>query len=267
MKEEDEGYEEYKRKQSKYKLVKDIMSKDVVTISEEVKVAEAAKIMGKKHIGSLVVERGEKPWGIFTERDLLSRFLGIDGKIAPVRVKEGMSAPLITIPSDITVKEAAKTMMIKKGRLVVYQDEQLVGIVTTSDLVKVLPECPETIVSCNEYMTKKVVSVDENTTIMDVATIMGEKRIGSVIVNRDGEPLGIFTERDLLTNFLTEGKTLQSKVGESASSPLVTIPTGTSVHQAAYIMATKHVRRLPVMKENNMVGIITARDLVEAYTK
>ena len=53
MKEEDEGYEEYKRKQSKYKLVKDIMSKHVVTISEEVKMAEAAKIMGKKHIGSL----------------------------------------------------------------------------------------------------------------------------------------------------------------------------------------------------------------------
>ncbi|KON29849.1 hypothetical protein AC480_02435 [miscellaneous Crenarchaeota group archaeon SMTZ1-55] len=116
-------------------------------------------------------------------------------------------------------------------------------------------------------MTKKVVSVDEDTTIMAVATIMGEKRIGSVIVNRDGEPFGIFTERDLLTSFLAEGKTLQSKVGESASSPLITIPAGTSVHQVAYIMATKHVRRLPVMKEKNMVGIITARDLVEAYTK
>ena len=267
MKKKDEGYEEYKLQQSKYRLVEDIMSKNVVTISEEVSMAEAAKIMGEKHIGSLVVEGEETPWGIFTERDLLSRFIGVDGKIAPYRVKEGMSAPLITIPPDITVKEAAKTMMTKKGRLVVFQDEKLVGIVTTSDLVKVLPECPETIVSCNEYMTKKIVSVDEDITIMDVATIMGENRIGSVIVNREGEPFGIFTERDLLTNFLTEGKTLQSKVGENVSSPLVTIPTGTSVHRAAYIMATKHVRRLPVMKEKKMVGIITARDLVEAYTK
>lgn len=267
MKEENEEYEEYKRQQSKYRLVKDIMSKDVVTISEEATMAEAAKIMGEKHIGSLVVERGKTPWGIVTERDLLSRFLGIDGKIVPVIVKECMSAPLITIPPDITVKEAAKTMITKKGRLVVFEDEELVGIVTTSDLVKVLPECSETIVNCDEYMTKKVVSVDEDTTIMDVATIMGEKRIGSVIINRDGEPFGIFTERDLLTNFLAEGKTLQSKVGESVSSPLITIPTGISVHHAAYNMATKHVRRLPVMKENNMVGIITARDLVEAYTK
>ena len=267
MREEDIGYDDYKRRQSKYRLVKDIMSINVVTISEEVTMTEAAKIMGEKHIGSLVVEGEETPWGIFTERDLLSRFIGIDGKVAPFRVKEGMSTPLITIPPEISVKEAAKTMMNKKGRLVVFQNEKLVGIVTTSDLIKVLPECPETMVICDEYMTKNVVSVDEDTTIMAVATIMGEKRIGSVIVNRDGESFGIFTERDLLTTFLAEGKTLQSKVGESASSPLITIPTGTSVHRAAYIMATKHVRRLPVMKEKKMVGIITARDLVEAYTK
>lgn len=265
--EEELGYEEYKRQQSKYRLVKDVMSKKVVTVSEEVTMSEAAKIMGEKHIGSLVVEGEETPWGIFTERDLLSRFIGIDGKIAPFRVKEGMSAPLITIPPEISVKEAAKTMMTKKGRLVVFQNEKLVGIVTTSDLVKVLPECPETTVICDDYMTKNVVSIDKDTTILAVAKIMGEKRIGSVIVNRDGIPFGIFTERDLLTTFLAERKTLHSKVGENASSPLITIPTGTSVHRAAYIMATRHVRRLPVMKGKKMVGIITARDLVEAYTK
>jgi signal-transduction protein with cAMP-binding, CBS, and nucleotidyltransferase domain len=178
-----------------------------------------------------------------------------------------MSTPLITITPEITIKEAAKTMMTKKGRLVVVQNGKLVGIVTTSDLVKVLPECPETMVVCDKYMTKNVISVNEDTTIMAVATIMGEKRIGSVIVNKDGEPFGIFTERDLLTTFLAKGKTLQSKVGESASSPLITIPTGASVHRATYVMATKHVRRLPVMRERKMIGIITSRDLVEAYTK
>ena len=264
---EDIGYEKYKRQQSKYRLVKDIMSKNVVTISEEATMTDAAKIMGEKHIGSLVVEGEETPWGIFTERDLLSRFIGIDGKIAPFRVKEGMSTPLITITPEITIKEAAKTMMTKKGRLVVVQNGKLVGIVTTSDLVKVLPECPETTVVCDKYMTKNVISVNEDTTIMAVATIMGEKRIGSVIVNKGGEPFGIFTERDLLTTFLAKGKTLQSKVGENASSPLITIPTGASVHRATYVMATKHVRRLPVMRERKMVGIITSRDLVEAYTK
>lgn len=267
MGQEDIGYEKYKRQQSRYRLVKDIMSKNVVTISEEATMTEAAKIMGEKHIGSLVVEGEETPWGIFTERDLLSRFIGIDGKIAPFRVKEGMSTPLITITPEITIKEAAKTMMTKKGRLVVVQNGKLVGIVTTSDLVKVLPECPETMVVCDKYMTKNVISVNEDTTIMAVATIMGEKRIGSVIVNKGGEPFGIFTERDLLTTFLAKGKTLQSKVGESASSPLITIPTGTSVHRATYVMANKHVRRLPVMRERKMVGIITSRDLVEAYTK
>jgi len=48
---------------------------------------------------------------------------------------------------------------------------------------------------------------------------------------------------------------------------LVTVPCGTTIHKAAYIMATKHIRRLLVMKDDKIVGIITARDLVEAYAK
>jgi CBS domain-containing protein len=264
---EDKGYEEYKQSQSKNKLVKDIMSKNVATVPEEATMLEAAKIMGEKHIGSLIVERKDASWGIITERDLISRTLGVDGKIAPVRVKECMSTPLITISPDISIKEAAKTMMTKKGRLVVCKNDKIVGVVTTSDLIKVLPECPETAVNCSDYMTEKVVSLDEDSTILEAAEIMGKKRIGSVIVDREGEPFGIFTERDLLTNFLAEGTTLQSKLGECASEPLITIPAGTSIHRAAYAMASKHVRRLPVIEEKKMIGIITARDLVEAYTK
>lgn len=261
------GYEEYKTQQSKYKLVKDIMSKNVETISEEASMADAVKIMGEKHIGSLIVERKDDSWGIVTERDLLSRIIGVDGKIAPVRVKESMSTPLITISPQFSIREAAETMMNKKGRLAVCEDDKLVGVVTTSDLVKVLPDCPETAVICDTYMSKPVVSVEENVTIQEVAKIMGEKRIGSVIVNKKDDPYGIFTERDLISNFLAKDRTLQSKVGECASKPLITIPSGASVHHATYIMASKHVKRLPVMKGEKIVGIITARDLVEAYIK
>jgi CBS domain-containing protein len=96
---------------------------------------------------------------------------------------------------------------------------------------------------------------------------MGEKRIGSVIITSEGEPFGIFTERDLLTKFLVKGKPLIAEVGKEASSPLITAPVGTSVHQAAVTMAMKHIRRLPIAKNETIVGIITARDLVEAYAR
>jgi len=54
-------------------------------------------------------------------------------------------------------------------------------------------------------------------------------------------------------------------VGTASSSPLKTAPAGISIHEAAKIMAAQHVRRLPLMKKKQLAGIITARDLVEAY--
>ena len=95
---------------------------------------------------------------------------------------------------------------------------------------------------------------------------MGEKRIGSVIITSKGEPFGIFTERDLLT-FLVKGKPLIAEVGKETSSPLITASIGTSVHKAAFTMAKKHIRRLPIASGDKLVGIVTARDLVEAYAK
>jgi CBS domain-containing protein len=96
---------------------------------------------------------------------------------------------------------------------------------------------------------------------------MGKKRIGSVIVTCDGKPAGIFTERDLLSTFIVHGRPLDTPVGEAFSSPLKTAPAGISIHQAAKIMAAEHIRRLPIMKKKQIAGIITARDLVEAYAK
>ena len=60
---------------------------------------------------------------------------------------------------------------------------------------------------------------------------------------------------------------MESKVGELASSPMVSIPSGSSIHRAALTMVSKHVRRLPVIGDGEIVGIVTARDLVEAYSR
>jgi CBS domain-containing protein len=263
----DSAYEQYLRDLSRYKEVKHIMSQDVVTITPEASMAEAAGIMGEKHIGSLIVTKYETPVGIVTERDLLSKVLALGKNPTEEKVEAVMSYPLITIGLTAKIKEAARIMIQKKGRLAVFDKGKLVGVLTASDLVRSLPEVPETEVKVDDFMTKEVVTADEKTTVASIAKIMGEERIGSVIVTRKGKPFGIFTERDLLTTFLVKGKPLIGKVGKETSSPLVTAPSGTSVHKAAAIMVLKKIRRLPIAAENNLVGIITARDLVEAYAK
>lgn len=263
----DIAYERYKRDLPRFRMAKELMSPNVVTTTPETSLDEAARIMGEKHIGSLIVINYETPVGIVTERDLLSKVLALGLFLKDEKVEEVMSFPLAGVSLTAKIKEVAQMMINRKGRLAVFDAGMLVGIITASDLIKSLPDVPETEVKVDDFMTKDVVTADEETSVLSAAGIMGRQRIGSVIVTRKGEPFGIFTERDLLTAFLAKGRALFTVVGPECSSPLITIPAGTSVHRAAATMAVKHIRRLPIVRDGKLVGIITARDLVEAYAK
>jgi CBS domain-containing protein len=261
----DRAYIEYK----KHRKVEEIMSKEVFTTTIDATIDQVARIMGEKHIGSLIVKKYDTAVGIITERDLLSSILALGRyPIFNIKVEEVMSYPLITICPDAEIKEAARMMIKKKGKLAVFRCGDLVGVVTASDLIRSLPDVSVTRLKIDDYMSKHVITADEKTPIATIAKIMGEKRIGSVIItSKDAPHMKIFTERDLLTTFLAKGKSLTTEVGKASASPIITVNSGTSIHKAATTMTSNHIRRLPVTKEGELVGIITARDLVEAYAK
>jgi CBS domain-containing protein len=263
----DIAYEQYKLDLSRFRFAKEIMTPDVVAVSPEVLLDEAARLMGEKHIGSLIVMKYRTPVGIVTERDLLSKVLAYGRSLRLERVENVMSYPLVSVSLTAKIKEVAQMMISHKGRLAVFDVGKLAGIITASDLIKCLPDVPETEVKVDDFMSKPVVTVDEKMSVTTVASLMGRERIGSVVVTREREPFGIFTERDLLTTFLAKGRELHTEIGKESTSPLVMVPAGTSVHRAAATMALKHIRRLPIVKDDKLVGIITARDLVEAYSK
>ena len=249
-------------------IVQDIMSYPVKTIHEDTTMDEAAKLMGRHHIGCLIIMVENEPTGIVTERDLMSHVYALGKEPTEITVKKVMSHPLITINHDATIKEAAIRMIRKKGRLAVLKKGTLVGIVTASDLLKGLPETKETMTSPLQYGTKKVETADKNTSIAKIVKLMGEERIGSVVVTSEGKPMGIFTERDLLTNLVARGKTLSTPVGDVASTPLMVADVDVTVCDAANIMSHNRIKRLPLVDENDeLQGIITARDLVEAFSK
>jgi CBS domain-containing protein len=264
----DSEYEKYKNNLPNKRTAKELMSRDVITTIPETTLENASQIMGEKHVGSLIVMKYKTPVGIITERDLLSKVIALGLFLADEKVEEVMSYPLTGVSHTASIKEVAQQMISSKGRLAVYNDYgSLIGVITASDLVKSLPDVPETEVRVDDYMTKEVITADEEVSVISIARMMGRQRIGSVIITHAEKPIGIFTERDLLTAFLAKGRTLFTDVGPECSSPLITLPSGASVHRAAATMALKHVRRLPIIKEDKLTGIITARDLVEAYTK
>lgn len=260
----DRAYRESKR----HLKVDDIMSKKVVTTTPETSMIQAAKIMGEKHIGSLIVMKYKTPVAIVTERDLLSKVLATGMDLRKTLVGDVMSYPLIRICPSFEIREAARTMINKKGRLVVYICGKLAGIITASDLIRELPEAPETSMVVDDFMTREIVTADEDETVHAAACRMGKMRIGSVIVTgNSGNPLGIFTERDLLSAFIARSQALDRPLREACSGLMTSAPAGISIHEAARIMAAKHIRRLPIVKKKEIAGIITARDLVEAYAR
>ena len=259
----DRAYKESRR----HLKVEDIMSRKVITTSPETSMIQAAKMMGEKHIGSLIVMKYKTPVAIVTERDLLSRVLATGMDLRKTLVGDVMSYPLIRICPTAEIREAARTMTTKKGRLAVFECGKLAGILTASDLIRGMPEAPETSMIVDEFMTREIVTVDECETVLFAAAVMGQRRVGSVIVTCNEEPLGIFTERDLLSKFIAHSRSLDTPMSEACSGLMTSSPAGISIHEAARIMAAKHIRRLPIMKKKHIAGIITARDLVEAYAK
>jgi CBS domain-containing protein len=121
-----------------------------------------------------------------------------------------------------------------------------------------------------DAMAVEIVSLDASETVENACKIMGKKHVGSVIVTAESKPVGIFTERDLLSKIFLKNIDLKTaKVGEYMAKPLVTVKPETSLREAARIMSQLHVRRLPVVDEKagKLVGVFTSADLSSALAK
>ncbi len=119
--------------------VRNVMTKTVVTTELHKFVREAAELMGKKNVGSLVAVHKGKPVGIITERDIVEKIVARGVDASSVQIKEIMSKPLITVKSDTPIIEAIRTMQRKKiRRLVIVENQKLIGIVTQRDLLRAL---------------------------------------------------------------------------------------------------------------------------------
>jgi CBS domain-containing protein len=120
--------------------VRDIMSTDLVTVGPSATVAEAATLMGERHVGSALVVEGDSLVGIFTERDIV-RALSQDFAAPREPVSSWMTRDPVTIHPDATVEEALDRMLAGGFRhLPVVDGDRLVGVVSMRDVSRVVAE-------------------------------------------------------------------------------------------------------------------------------
>lgn len=108
-------------------------------------------------------------------------------------------------------------------------------------------------------------TVDPDSSVFDAIKLMADKDVGSIVVVKDGEPVGIFTERHYTRNVFLKGRASPTTaVGDVMSKRVVCARPEQTVEECMAVMTDKRVRHLPVLQEKNLVGLVSIGDLVKS---
>ncbi len=110
-------------------------------------------------------------------------------------------------------------------------------------------------------MTKRVVTVSPSERVSDALALMADRDIGSLVVTEKDSPVGIVTERDIIRRLVTEKSFDRVEVASVMTHPVITAQPETPSWEALRTMLSKRIRRLPILENGKLVGIVTERDL------
>ncbi len=120
--------------------VSELVKREPITVEPGTTVNKAAKVMKDEGIGSLIVLEKNKPIGILTERDIVTKIVAEDKESKKIKVKDVMSAPLISVHPDLDIYEAARKMAaLEIRRLPIIDEKKLMGMITETDLLRISP--------------------------------------------------------------------------------------------------------------------------------
>lgn len=121
----------------------------------------------------------------------------------------------------------------------------------------------DTKVTVHDAMTPNVLTVDQKTSVAEAAHLMTRFKIGCLIVKNHSNPEGLITESDIIRKVVSKDfKASEITIGEVMSKDLISINPGSELNEAARVMAKNNIRRLPVVINGMLVGILTSSDVL-----
>jgi CBS domain-containing protein len=112
-----------------------------------------------------------------------------------------------------------------------------------------------------DVMTESVVTAAPERTVREIAELMRERNVGSVVLVNGAEPVGFVTDRDLALSVIADGRDFGDHVADHASSPVITAESSMDVEEAGELMVRHAIRRLVVIDSGRLTGIVTLDDL------
>jgi len=133
-------------------------------------------------------------------------------------------------------------------------------ILENQNLIEMEPDARG--ITVKDIMTKSVISVDSTITVNEAAKMMEDAKVGAVIVMENNTPIGIVTDRDFAVKIVAHAYQITTPVKQIMSSPLIATSPDETVMMVADLMHTRNIRKLPVIDNDQVVGMITSTDLV-----
>jgi len=255
------------------------MHRFLEVVPPETTIVEVAGRMRGKRLGSLLVEstdaegRMSRRSGIVTETDLIRKVLakGMDPSLT--MASQIMTSPLLTITQDRPMLDASHLMETNHVRYLCVSDEdEILGVISVRDLVRYFVDSEGGPVRDldNVYrplsvlMHTTMATIASERMVLEATQTMAEKRIGSLLVMEAGEMVGIVTETDVVQKVIADGLPARStSVRAVMNAPLIQIDINRTVRDASRLMAEKRIRHLAVTEDNEVVGLVSVRDLVK----
>lgn len=257
----------------------------VVTLSQKDTIHDALHLMQKNNIKRIVIVEKDIPVGIVTERDI-GNFLESDKttrNLDEIAIKEIMSHNLVTVSADQTdlLSQCAIRMEAFQISSVVIVDEtgKLVGITTKSDLVHNFAIHYPRMYKVKDYMSKRIMTCRHTDSLYFGLDMLNKNKVSRLVVtSNDGKAMGLITYDSFLRNsnyfknpsrnyLLPEDSGKGMTVDDIVGSELITVSSEDDLAKAANLMIEYKVSGIPVVDANDLKGVISATDVVKAYTE
>ncbi|RJQ18746.1 MAG: diguanylate cyclase [Nitrospiraceae bacterium] len=248
--------------------LKSIAQKENLHIRSDASLMDLIRLMNTNGRGVVAVLKDNKAIGIMTERDVVELlYSGID---LNEKVDGHAKKALVSTRGDRTLGYAINLTLENNIRRVIVTDEgdNFLGIVTQQDLLRFLEEDFYRLSIKVKHIIRKaghLISVSTEETLNCVLKKMIENKISAVPVIRDGEAVGIITEKDIL-KLACENVSSGDRVDKYMSSPVDTASPDTPLVEVVEVMNFKNIRRMVVVNgEGIAINVVTIRDVIENF--
>ncbi|MBE6495964.1 MAG: CBS domain-containing protein [Methanobrevibacter thaueri] len=262
--------------------IKNLMSEDIITVDKDQNLSDALKLLRKHNVSRLPVTNNKELVGIISERDIAAKLGSAKYESMPasrLHISSVMVKDVITVPETMQLDEVAR-LMLENGIgsvPVMDEDDKMVGIVSKADFVTLAVGIAFDKITVKEIMTKELVVVSPTDRLVHARRQMMEAHVGRVPVVDEEDLKGMVTSKDLMRAFIDFRKKVPEKYQKSqikevlvedimSSNPTVTTKDAT-ISEVAKVMMDTGYNGLPVVEDDNVVGIITQTDILRLIEK